>query len=59
MENESGDEVVQPGESSPTEAYEPPAIAWQQPFDMREGLASACGKIAGSGPSECDTTPAS
>lgn len=59
MVNESGDEVVKPGPVSPSEAYEPPGIVWQQPFDMREGLASACGKIAGSGPSECDTTPAS
>lgn len=59
MANESGDEVVQPGRGGPREAYEPPGIAWQQPFDMREGLASACGKIAASGPPECDTTPAS
>jgi hypothetical protein len=41
-----------------TRAYEKPAIAWEQPFEAQAGLASACGKIAGSG-EPCDSAPAS
>jgi len=39
-------------------AYAKPAIAWEQPFEAQAGLASACGKIAGSG-EPCDSAPAS
>jgi hypothetical protein len=44
-----------PSERQP---YARPAIAWEQPFEAQAGLASACGKIAGSG-EPCDSAPAS
>lgn len=39
-------------------AYVKPGIAWEQPFEAQAGLASACGKIAGTG-EPCDSAPAS
>jgi hypothetical protein len=38
--------------------YEPPAIAWEEDWDVRANLASACAKQGGSTP-ECNVDPAS
>jgi hypothetical protein len=47
-----------PRDAAPGSAYVKPAVAWEQPFEAQAGLASACGKIAGSG-EPCDSAPAS
>lgn len=47
-----------PSPAAATASYVKPAIAWEQPFEAQAGLASACGKIAGSG-EPCDSAPAS
>lgn len=47
--------------AEPTDArqpYDPPAVSWEQPFPVEASLASACGKIGGSG-EPCDSAPAS
>jgi len=56
--------MVEPDDApvAPTEArrrpYEPPAVSWEQPFEIEANLASACGKIGGSG-EPCDSAPSS
>ncbi len=37
-----------PPQERPSRAYEPPAIAWEESFESRPGLISACGKIEAS-----------
>jgi len=39
-------------------SYRPPGIAWEEPFEMKANLASACGKVAFE-TSECSSFPAS
>lgn len=38
--------------------YEPPGISWEEPFEMKANLVSACDKISGQS-FECDQAPAS
>ncbi len=38
--------------------YEAPAVAWEESFEARANLASACGKAGGSG-EPCDSFPSS
>jgi hypothetical protein len=38
--------------------YEPPGISWEEPFEMKANLASACDKIGGQS-FECNAAPAS
>lgn len=53
------DDTHNPAEApAQRQAYTQPGIAWEQPFEAQAGLASACGKIAGSG-EPCDSAPAS
>jgi hypothetical protein len=45
-------ESDEPPEDAPSESlrpYEPPAIAWQEGWDVRANLASACAKRSGDG----------
>jgi hypothetical protein len=40
------------------EPYHTPAVAWEEPLDVRPGLMAACLKLAGQG-EPCDTTSSS
>ncbi len=55
VQDESGSE---PDHVSLRLPYATPAIDWEQPFEAQAGLASACGKMAGTG-EPCDSSPAS
>ncbi len=48
-------ETVNVGSSLP---YEPPGIAWEEDWDVRGNLASACAKQNGT-TSDCNVDPAS
>ena len=38
--------------------YVPPGIRWEEPFDVKANLATACDKLGGTG-EPCDSNPAS
>ena len=45
-------------DARPPSPYEPPGIAWEEDWDVRANLASACAKQNGS-TSDCNMDPAS
>jgi len=34
-------------DGTPRKAYAPPSMSWEQPFEIRANLASACNKVDG------------
>jgi hypothetical protein len=55
FEDDDRDRTGQPHSS----AYEAPGVSWEEPFEVKANLASACGKIDGGPTAECMTSGAS